>query len=70
MACDGRLVADHERCWARHQTITDPGHLPRRGALRAPSGPAPPGRRPTAEVELRCLTDYDAAFGLDDGEVA
>ena len=25
--CDGRIVADHERVWARHQTITDPAHL-------------------------------------------
>jgi non-heme chloroperoxidase len=25
-SCAGRLVADHERCWARHQTITDPPH--------------------------------------------
>jgi Mu transposase, C-terminal domain/Phosphoesterase family len=23
--CDGRLVADHERIWAWHQTISDPG---------------------------------------------
>jgi transposase len=22
--CDGRLVADHGRCWARHQTLSDP----------------------------------------------
>ena len=22
--CDGRLVAAHDRCWARHQTLTDP----------------------------------------------
>ena len=25
--CDGRLVAGHQRAWAKHQTITDPGHL-------------------------------------------
>ncbi len=25
--CDGRLVADHPRCWARHQTLSDPAHL-------------------------------------------
>jgi hypothetical protein len=25
--CDGRVVADHERIRAKHQTITDPQHL-------------------------------------------
>jgi transposase len=25
--CDGRLVADHARCWARHPTLSDPAHL-------------------------------------------
>jgi hypothetical protein len=25
--CDGRLVADHPRCWARHQSVRDPEHL-------------------------------------------
>jgi hypothetical protein len=25
--CGGDLVADHERIWARHQTMTDPAHL-------------------------------------------
>ena len=39
--CEGRVVADHERIWAWHQTITDPDH--HRGRRRA----APhPGRRP------------------------
>jgi hypothetical protein len=27
VARDGRLVADHQRCWARHQTLSDPDHL-------------------------------------------
>src|SRR4051812_35838342 len=25
--CDGRLVADHERAWAKHQSISDPEHV-------------------------------------------
>jgi transposase len=33
--CDGRVVADHERAWARHQTITDPGHLAAAQAMRS-----------------------------------
>ena len=36
--CDGRVVADHERVWAWHQTITDPEHLA--AAKRAAPQPA------------------------------
>jgi transposase len=64
--CDGRLVADHVRCWARHQTISDPDHL--RAAARLRAERAVTGRDET-QVQLRCLADYDVAFGLD-GEVA
>jgi transposase len=69
--CDGRLVADHRRCWARHQTISDPGHLAAAAQLRhdrAEIGAA--NRRDQGEVQLRCLADYDAAFGLDTQGVA
>jgi hypothetical protein len=64
--CDGRLVADHQRCWARHQTITDPDHAQAAARLRAEHRAATIGSEPT-EVELRCLADYDTAFGLTDG---
>jgi transposase len=63
--CDGRLVADHGRCWARHQTITDPDHARAAARLRAEHRSITRGE--PAEVELRCLTDYDTAFGLTDG---
>jgi hypothetical protein len=66
--CDGRLVADHRRCWARHQTLSDPAHLAAAVKLRhdrAEIGAA--NRRDHGEVQLRCLADYDTAFGLDDG---
>jgi hypothetical protein len=26
VTCGGRLVAAHPRCWAAHQSITDPAH--------------------------------------------
>jgi hypothetical protein len=64
---DGRLVADHERCWVRHQTLSDPDHLAAAAQLRrdrAVIGQAAGG----AEVQLRCLADYDAAFGLHDDQ--
>jgi transposase len=62
--CDGRLVADHERVWAWHQTISDPEHVTAAKALRhARVGVLRPAPEP--EVEQRCLADYDAALGLD-----
>jgi transposase len=66
--CDGQLVADHARCWARHQTLSDPAHLEAAARLRRDRAAAVGGRRDPDEVELRCLADYDAAFGLLDGE--
>jgi hypothetical protein len=67
---DGRVVAEHVRCWARHQTISDPAHLEAAAKLRRDRAAvgATARRRDHAEVQLRCLADYDAAFGLDDGQ--
>jgi transposase len=67
VSCEGRLAADHERIWAWHQTITDPAHLAAARALRQErltivSAPA------QAEVQVRALTDYDTALGLDSGD--
>jgi len=64
--CDGKLVADHERIWARHQTMTDPAHWAaaqalRRQRLTVVARPAEP------DVQIRCLADYDTALGLDGG---
>jgi hypothetical protein len=65
--CDGRLVADHTRCWARHQTIADPAHLDAARVLRRERLTVlTPTQTP---VEQRSLTDYDAAFGLGEGAV-
>jgi transposase len=63
--CDGQLVADHERVWANHQTISDVGHVAAARQLRRERLEIV---RPTPEpdVELRCLADYDTALGLDD----
>jgi len=49
--CDGRLVADHTRCWARHQTLNDDLRLrPRRGRNKRRAPPARRGRR----SDLQC----------------
>jgi transposase len=63
--CDGALVADHPRVWAKHQTISDPDHLRdarllRRGRIDLIRPPA----QAEAEVEVRALADYDTAFGV------
>jgi transposase len=69
--CDGKTVADHERIWAWHQTISDPDHVAAAKALRRDRAGV---LRPVAdnEVEQRCLADYDTALGISDvdGEVA
>jgi transposase len=64
--CDGQLVADHPRVWARHQTISDQEHLVAAKLLRR--GRADLLRpMPADQVEIRNLTDYDTALGVDDG---
>jgi transposase len=68
VCCDGQLVADHQRCWARHQTISDPAHLQAAARLRHQRTVLAPRSNDAGEVQLRRLTDYDAAFGLDDGQ--
>ena len=61
--CEGRLVADHARVWAKHQTITDPDHLAAAKLLRRERiGLVRPVAEP--EVEQRSLSDYDIALGL------
>jgi transposase len=64
--CDGNVVAEHLRCWARHQTLTDPAHAQAARQLRRHRlSVAHPPQPTTTEVELRRLGDYDTAFGLD-----
>jgi len=66
---DGQLVADHERIWAVHQTISDPNHVQAAKALRRKHITARPIPQP--DVAIRCLDDYDTALGVDlDGGVA
>ena len=62
--CDSVLVAAHQRCWAAHQTISDPAHIEAAAQLRtrhrltAASAPSDNG------VAYRDLTDYDRILGL------
>jgi transposase len=68
--CAGALVAAHPRCWASHETITDPAHVKIAASLRtayqqrtaASRGPAV---RAGERVGLRALSDYDEIFALN-----
>jgi transposase len=69
--CDGDPVADHERIWARHQTISDPAHVKAAQTLRQQRLAVVPAAAQT-EVEQRRLADYDTALDVAefDGRVA
>jgi transposase len=66
---EGRLVAVHDRVWARGMTITDPAHVATARELREhyqrrrSTGPAADPHNDLA----RDLADYDRAFGLIEG---
>jgi transposase len=62
---EGRLVATHDRVWARGMTLTDPAHVAAAKVLREQYQQP----RPTPDPEeglARDLADYDRAFGLTD----
>ncbi len=61
--CEGRVVTEHIRVWARGTTITDPAHVETAAWLRKQY------QQPRAAVGdrddlARDLADYDRAFGL------
>lgn len=60
---DGRVVAEHDRVWARGLTVTDPGHVEEAAQLRHRF--QQPRPVPADEGLGRDLADYDRAFGLD-----
>jgi hypothetical protein len=59
--CEGRVVAEHARRFARHQTVTDPDHVAIAATLRR-EFQEPRGHRDDGLT--RDLADYDRAFGL------
>lgn len=68
--CDGQTVADHDRIWATHQTISDPIHVEAAKVLRCRRIQTPPLPL-ESEVAVRDLSSYDVAFGVDiDGGAA
>jgi transposase len=73
----GRLVASHDRVWARGMTITDPAHVAAAKVLREQFQQTRPAPSPDDGL-VRDLAEYDRAFGLTteltatvtDGQVA
>jgi transposase len=73
ITCAGQVVGRHQRCWARHQTLTDPAHRETAHRLAHHAAAAREQRDHEAgqiSVECRDLSVYDAAFGINDEEVA
>lgn len=60
----GRLVAAHDRVWARGMTITDPAHVATAKVLRQQYQQPRPPTVPDDELLVRDLAEYDHAFGL------
>jgi transposase len=60
------LVACHARCWAAHQTLTDPEHARAAALMRAAHARStpPPDQ---VDVEQRELASYDRVFQVLDG---
>jgi transposase len=69
VTCGGAQVARHARCWAAHQSITDPAHAAAAAQLRRARRQATAPAIATG-VEQRSLADYDRLFGLADQESA
>jgi len=68
VVCAGTIVADHPRCWADRQVITDPAHVEAARQLRREYNTT--RLRPRLpdtgiSVPIRALSDYDALFGID-----
>lgn len=64
--CEGKVVADHERAWAKHQSLSDPTHVQAAKVLRRQRIElVQPRREPV--VQVRDLSDYDTALGVDGG---
>jgi transposase len=61
----GRLVAAHDRVWARGMTVTDPVHVAAAKVLREQFQRPRPAPDPDQGLG-RDLADYDRAFGLLD----
>jgi transposase len=69
VTCENTEVARHARCWAKHQSITDPTHAEAARTARALARqPRSTGSQAIdLDVEERSLGDYDRVFGVIEG---
>ena len=65
--CEGRIVAEHPRVWAKGTTLTDPAHVEVAGWLRK-QFQQPRAVAAGGDDLVRDLSDYDRAFGLNDAD--
>jgi transposase len=65
--CQGRPVARHQRCWAAHQSITDPAHAAAAAQLRQ-ARRLVTARPADTPVQQRALSDYDRILGTADDQ--
>ncbi|MFE7934652.1 IS21 family transposase [Streptomyces sp. NPDC057456] len=69
--CDGKVVAQHSRSWARQGVITDAVHAATAARMREALATDRQRRQAVRQhadghsVALRALPDYDALFGVD-----
>jgi transposase len=70
--CDGQVVAQHDRSWAKHGVVTDPAHAAVAARMRQALAEDRQRRQAATRhhadghaVALRALPDYDALFGVD-----
>jgi len=68
ICCDTAVVGEHQRCWASHQTISDPAHVSAAARMRT-QRLATVTSPDDAAVHYRDLADYDRLLGID-SEVA
>lgn len=66
---EARLVATHDRVWARGTTVTDPAHVAAAKVLRE-QFQRPRSTTPQVDDMGRDLADYDRAFSLVDGALS
>jgi transposase len=62
--CDSVLAASHQRCWTKHQTISDPAHVEAAAQLRTRHRLTTATARSDDAVDYRDLADYDRILGL------
>jgi transposase len=67
VTCDNTQVARHARCWADHQSVTDPVHAAAAAQMRQARRLVAVPKADTS-VEHRHLADYDRLFGLTGSE--